>query len=808
MRNLKRALSLALSTVMLMGMMVVGTSAASYPDVKASHDAEAIEVMQAIGVMVGDENGKFNPDQKVTRNEAAVVIAKLMDLNVGDFKGADLSFTDVPDWAASFVAACQADGIIAGYDAKTFGGNDSVTAAQYALMVMKTLGYFQYESDYGEDWLLASAKQAGKIDLFDGVDVSVNAPLTREQVARITLNALEAAMVEADGNGGVTVEGDGFKVTTGNVKYEKIEEKKNNSIDDEYKTLGEDLFGTKLVKSDARDDLGRPATKWTYKNKEVGKYADEADKTVVADDTYKTILKAYQEMVDDDYDDAGDVIKALYVNGEKEDNQSAAQIEKGDRIEFYLKDGVVTNAIVTRFEIAQIDEIDTDVSKADKADDVTCYVELENGDRYDDTDVEGFDVDTYVEDAYILIATNKTNTKIIASQLAESVKGEVEVLRNGKARIDGEYYKDLTSDKLAIGDKGSFYLDLAGQIVAFDGEAEESDNYAYIYNVAADENGKDKYGNAADDIYTAYVVLADGTLASYVIDEDSVEDYKITEKTTGLVAYSINKNGELEIEDAADEIANNGAAISKVTMSDKKANIGTYKTSSKTEFVFVDITYKTSGKIDDVDTSVATGYKNIGFTAKDVFVVYDNNTDKNALYVFVLGENDEAESDAQVAIICDDAYVEWKDADDDVYYTYTAIVNGEETELTVAKADKLTVVEGQAYSYTLDSDGYVKAWNAANAGDKDFKYGYVIAKTDDYVVIGATKDATDGTQYNLDGVDKYTLVDELDKDGAHDEYYVVNGAKLNADASKNDTGVFYVVDDDDLVTIIMEKTNK
>ena len=32
MRNLKRALSLALASVMLMGMMVVGTSAASYPE--------------------------------------------------------------------------------------------------------------------------------------------------------------------------------------------------------------------------------------------------------------------------------------------------------------------------------------------------------------------------------------------------------------------------------------------------------------------------------------------------------------------------------------------------------------------------------------------------------------------------------------------------------------------------------------------------------------------------------------------------------------------------------------------------------
>ena len=61
MRNLKRALSLALASVMLMGMMVVGSSAASYPDVDSQDNLEAIEVMKAVGAMSGDETGKFNP---------------------------------------------------------------------------------------------------------------------------------------------------------------------------------------------------------------------------------------------------------------------------------------------------------------------------------------------------------------------------------------------------------------------------------------------------------------------------------------------------------------------------------------------------------------------------------------------------------------------------------------------------------------------------------------------------------------------------------------------------------------------------
>ena len=94
MRNLKRALSLALASVMLLGMMVVGTGA-SYADVKASDNQEAINVLQAVSIMTGDENGNFNPDKTVTRNEMAVIMCNLMDLKASGTS----PFTDVAPWA-------------------------------------------------------------------------------------------------------------------------------------------------------------------------------------------------------------------------------------------------------------------------------------------------------------------------------------------------------------------------------------------------------------------------------------------------------------------------------------------------------------------------------------------------------------------------------------------------------------------------------------------------------------------------------------------------------------------------------------
>ena len=129
MRNLKRALSLAVASVMLLGMMVVGTGA-SYDDVTSADNQEAIEVLQAVGIMTGDDQGNFNPDQNVTRAEMAVIMTKVLDLNTGNYSVSAMPFTDVPDWAKSYVAAIYAEGVTGGISDTLYGTDDPITAAQ------------------------------------------------------------------------------------------------------------------------------------------------------------------------------------------------------------------------------------------------------------------------------------------------------------------------------------------------------------------------------------------------------------------------------------------------------------------------------------------------------------------------------------------------------------------------------------------------------------------------------------------------------------------------------------------------------
>ena len=260
MRNLKRALSLALASVMVLGMTVVGTGA-SYTDVTSKQNQEAIEVLQAVGIMVGDDNGNFNPDQKVTRNEMAVVMSNLMDYRAATYAGTS-PFTDVPSWAEPYVAACWNNGITSGYTKTTYGGSDTVTTSQAALMLMKALGYFQYQSDFDSDWQFAVIKQAGKIDLFDDVDSGVREAMTRNDLAQLVLNALEAGTVEADDNT-INVSAGGATVQAGKVSYNYITSSKSyaTAIDDREATsstnatkgsiveLGEKLYSGDLKKA-------------------------------------------------------------------------------------------------------------------------------------------------------------------------------------------------------------------------------------------------------------------------------------------------------------------------------------------------------------------------------------------------------------------------------------------------------------------------------------------------------------------------------------------------------------------------------
>ena len=290
MRNLKRALSLALASVMLLGMMVVGTSAASYPDVDEKDNVEAIEVLNAVKVMIGRQ-GNFEPDEAVNRHEMAVIMAKLVLGNeTADNYVGTHPFTDVVSWADKYVAACYENGLVAGTSATTFSGSKNLTAVEAAAMMLRALGYKDL-SKGATDWRAPVTAMANQIRLFSGVASNPSEQLDRNQVAQLALNTLKSPVVDLkDGTFDIT-SGDGQVVITGGSReyivrssYESYARAINrtesagtsaSSVSGYTIELGEHLYNGKLRLEDETDVFGRPARQWVYDGDEIGTYAKD-----------------------------------------------------------------------------------------------------------------------------------------------------------------------------------------------------------------------------------------------------------------------------------------------------------------------------------------------------------------------------------------------------------------------------------------------------------------------------------------------------------------------------------------------------
>ncbi len=286
MRNLKRALSLTLASVMLLGMMVIGTSAAAgYDDVKETDNVEAIEVLQAVEVMVGDDRG-FGPDRPVTRAEMAVVMGKLLNLDY-NYYVSTCPFADVSgnfEWARGWVGAAYANKILSGRGEGVFDPASTVTAVEAASMMMRALGYFKYTEDVADGFQLATVRQGNQIGIFNGVGTDATTPMTRNQVAQMALNALRSNMVEFTGTPGIEVNGVkvGYRAeytprTSPEAKYNAIADLATTILTDNgqyYVQLGEELYDGDLRLNDkSTDDFARPARYWEYDGKAIGTYA-------------------------------------------------------------------------------------------------------------------------------------------------------------------------------------------------------------------------------------------------------------------------------------------------------------------------------------------------------------------------------------------------------------------------------------------------------------------------------------------------------------------------------------------------------
>ena len=796
MRNLKRALSLTLASVMLLGMMVVGSSAAGFPDVDEKDNVEAIDVLQTVKVMVGDKDtGNFRPDAPVSRAEMAVVMANLLNLDY-NYYATSCPFTDVPTWAQGCVGACYANGIVSGRTATTYDPNASVTAVEAASMMMRALGYFKYPSDYADGFVLSTVRQASKIGLFADVNADTSAPMTRNQVAQLALNTLENAVVEAKkSSADITVgSGDTAVTITGAVEYvvrtsqEDFAKAINNKDQGNTSTtgrngytieLGEQLYNGDLVKRETTNDFQDPAVKWTYKTKEIGIYAKSADLTYLDEVKLKDIYKDLSLSAEPDElvfavngdisatDNDGDAVTAIKTNDGKVGG-------KGAVVKVYSEEPTANHIKVT----ISVTEYYLAKAVADyNADDEELDVELksdvrdlnENGDTLkleDFPNIAGVKKGEYL---VVTIAKNGSDydIKTVApAELIENVTvtsaraddyvmaGEKYVYSDiSKKEDSGALGQDLMNDASGYDLKGNgynLYLDPNGYVLgveSYDGGVNMG-NYLFIKDVS----------NSGFDII-AKAVFSDGTSKTINVtklDDEDVDDEADVDEDK---FYKFSVSGDNYKLTSVATVAGDGIKV--IQKADTDAEL-----ESKLNPIEGDTTnYANDDTLFVAKDKATTGVKNAPKVASvtttkqnDVYSLIGAETD-NAnllLWVYCTQAGSVTTSVEDLVYILNAKAAVGKDDNGDIY-TYTVWQNGKKVELDTNSEDK----DVGLYEVDTYTDGRADLDDPITASEPD---KFVVANNVAKYSFSGSVLSVDSDRYRLtDDVKVYTIDEETVK---------------------------------------------
>ena len=788
MKNLKKVLSLVLALSMALSLMTVAfaADAGDFADYDKVEYNEAVDVMVAAGVFNGKEGNNFAPNDTLTREEAAKIVTYML---VGQEKADKLTATVAPyadvaagRWSAGAIAYCTNEGILTGSNGK-FYPTDKLTGVAFAKMLLVALGYDpKIESLEGSAWAINTAKLAlGDADLDNGMEeISLSSNLTREQAAQMAFNAMKANVVDYE-NRGNSIVINGVEISQGASKAEPVKDngnKKGTIAKDEILQFAEkycEKLSVSTKSSDKADDFGRPAATWVYDKETVGSYADSADHIYVVDAGDKDLATI---VTDSDYMDldAADILSnaKVYRNGTAA-NYSADKtnkVGKGDILEVYQNDdGDVTTIVVRSYTYAQIDKVEDDLGSALTKKGASYSVTLKDidgsfigGTYYDEYEnnsavvLQGFNANTYTEDAVLAVALN--GTKVLDSYVAEAVTGtpssakavvaKSSLVTDGNVTINGEKYEYAgTMTGLANGNNVAFdkeytiYLSKDGYVIGVDGSAAVSlDDVYYVTGVYSETNKGEKtyFAQAVSlkDGKTSEIML-EGKDNNAILGSENPTLTEFTDTTKGLYTFTDDKESNSKADDG-------------------KFNATAY-TGASNNYAVVKDTLKEDVSKSSVSIQFATGSSNTtGQTGDDTSKLYIT---KNTQFLGIeskgsslkvssaIGMMQQAKNTSVIAIAQDGKT-------EAVYVLYV----GDELNSTVSTADVVYLTDKTS---TENSKGY------------EGTLYFMDSKDSVNVTVKDKKDAAGFFTYKVDKDDVY----DLEGDGN-----AISGSNVTIDKSK------------------------
>lgn len=206
MRNLKKALSMALALVMMLGMLTVASAAegdaAKLADFDSVENKEAVSLLVDLGIIAGITEGSvtnYKPEEAIDRNSFAKLVYFILmgDESADNFKGTG-SLKDVAGtWAEGYVNYLNSVKILAGDEMGNFNGTNNVSVAQAAKMLLVALGYNAEDRGYENDvnWSTNIMKDAQIKGIMNNVTQTASQSVTRDNAALMVYNTLFATTV-------------------------------------------------------------------------------------------------------------------------------------------------------------------------------------------------------------------------------------------------------------------------------------------------------------------------------------------------------------------------------------------------------------------------------------------------------------------------------------------------------------------------------------------------------------------------------------------------------------------------------------
>ncbi len=528
----KRILATLVAVMLVMTTITVPAFAAFTDLTEESVSYDAANVLNMLGVINGYPDGSFKPDNNVTRAEFTAML--LRTRGMGDVGSTSLENPPFPDvttsdvsWAIGNIRTARELGIINGYDDGTFKPNNNVLYEEAVKMIVCALGYGEMGTE-GAFWYSKYLMTASSLGFLNGTGGAIGTPATRATIASMLYNCLEVNLAENNAISDKTILESDLKLTKNegyicatskvslvdaepNIKDDEIQIKFNSAaapvtykVNDAAKY--EDMLGAQITFYYTEDRSTKTIVSATVNNTET----IEIPASNIKATTTSTI--EYLENADDKRNTVADIDEENVVvyNGKLYSGTTFEQLKLNSLIpsvgSIKLLDRNGDNSydvvFVEDYEIWVVSSF-TASTKTIVDDVLRSRVSLTLDDevseiKFVNSSGNELGFNSISKDAVLAIKTNSYGEKEVVILQNSSVSGKITAVssKNG-ITVNNKTYKfsaqapwgsdPAESGKLTEpqhGDSGKFYLDIDGNIVAYD-KTETVVTQHYGYMIAA-----------------------------------------------------------------------------------------------------------------------------------------------------------------------------------------------------------------------------------------------------------------------------------------------------------------------------------